>query len=304
MGAARLGRRSRPKPTTEFRFAGGELDRWACLGAVTDRSVRLWLRDPRGGPRPATLEIDSELVARCELDPAAEHDWIAAADLTLARPRPDAVVSVQVEGVERRARLAPTSGVPTAFTFAFGSCHQPFETAPDGSVVRHSGAGLYSAMARTLRARDARFLLLLGDQVYSDGVPSIQVRHGFKDRGALPSEDEIRAIYRRIYRGYFNEPGFRALLEGWPTSMIWDDHDICEGWGSMLEEDELDRRLFRAAEAAYREYQHLHNDGTSIDDTAPYHYHSLVRRHRLLHARPAGHARLPSRPAPGRASVA
>src|SRR5687767_11073673 len=137
----------------ELRFAGGELGTWACLGAVTDRSVRVWLRDPAGGPRPATLEIDGERVARVDLHPAADRDWIAAVDLTLDRPRPGAAFSVQLGGVERRARLAPATGSPAAFAFAFGSCHQPFETAPNGSVVGHSGAGLYPAMAQVLRVR-------------------------------------------------------------------------------------------------------------------------------------------------------
>jgi hypothetical protein len=52
--------------------------------------------------------------------------------------------------------------------------------------------------------------------------------------------------------------------------MTWDDHDITEGWGALMDWDDLDWRVFRAAEATYREYQHVRHVGSSIEDRAPY----------------------------------
>ncbi len=54
--------------------------------------------------------------------------------------------------------------------------------------------------------------------------------------------------------------------------MIWDDHDIIEGWGSLLGPTELDRRLFWAASTAYREYHPLRIVGADVDAAPPYHY--------------------------------
>lgn len=77
-------------------------------------------------------------------------------------------------------------------------------------------------------------------------------------------------LYRHFYRGYFNECGFRGILETLPTYMIWDDHEILDNWGSDTSTDGYRQRLFPIAEQAYREYQHLHNPGAAVDDSAPY----------------------------------
>jgi hypothetical protein len=86
-----------------------------------------------------------------------------------------------------------------------------------------------------------------------------------------PSDEELREAYRWLHRGYFNVADFRHLLEAQPTLMTWDDHDITEGWGALIDWTDLDWRVFRAAEATYREYQHVRHVGTSVDDRATYH---------------------------------
>ena len=53
--------------------------------------------------------------------------------------------------------------------------------------------------------------------------------------------------------------------------MCWDDHDITEGWGALIDWSEVDWRVFRAAEATYREYQHTRHSGASVNDRATYH---------------------------------
>ena len=253
------------------RFPDGELGRWACLGGVTDREVRVWLRDPSGERRTAVAEIGGKAVAEAELRPEPEHDWIDAADLVLDRPCPDAEVVVRVAGMTRRGRLAPAPGEPTAFSFGFSSCNQPFEDAPDGTLAVHPVARIYPAVARQLDHRQARFMMLLGDQIYSDGVKEIKLREESRRREPPPSEQELLSKYRSLYRGYFNEGGFRTLLESQPTLMVWDDHDISDNWGSYLDWEDGDDVLFRAASTAYREYQHLHHVGARVDDRAPYH---------------------------------
>ncbi|MDP8924174.1 MAG: alkaline phosphatase family protein, partial [Chloroflexota bacterium] len=253
------------------RFPDGELSRWACLGGMTQQSIQVWLRDPTAEPQPAVAEIDGAVVARAVLRPSPEHDWIDAVDLVLDRPRPNAEVVVRVAGMERRGRLAPAPGAPAALSFGFASCHQPFENGRDGTLSVHRIAAIYPAIARLLRDRRARFMLLLGDQIYSDGVDAVRLRDESRRRDPPPSERELRDAYRLLYRGYFNEPGFRSLLESVPSLMIWDDHDISDNWGSFLDWEDGDDRLFRAAATAYREYQYARNVGARLDDEAPYH---------------------------------
>jgi PhoD-like phosphatase len=259
-----------------FRFPDGELDRWLVLGDVTDRSVRVWGRQP-GGPLTVRLCVDGKVVAQGTLQPDAAHDHVGAVVLS-AEPRPRAAFTVEAgetEGapdVVRSGRLAPEPGEPAAFSFLFGSCHQPFdEEAVDGALVRHAGADIYGPLRERASREDVRFALLLGDQVYSDAVSNLSVRERLAEDADL-TDEELVETYRHLHRGYFNEHGFRGLQEAVPAYLTWDDHDIFDGAGSLLHETDFDRRLRRAAEAAYVEYQHLRNPGASLDDRAPYAY--------------------------------
>jgi alkaline phosphatase D len=258
-----------------LQFPDGEIEGWACLGAVTERGVRVWLRDPSGSRHEARLRLHGQVAATVALTPSAAHDGIAAAELRLPAPAPAAPVTVEVAGYARQAVLAPAAGAPASLCFAFGSCHLPFARRPTG-LVAHADVGIYSAMARVLRARGVRFLLLLGDQVYSDGLRGVRPRRALRRLllagRPLPPLPAVQAWYRRLYRGFFNQRGFRALLEGWPTYLMWDDHDIIDGWGSLLHVGPAERHLFAAASAAYREYQHLHNPGASLADAPPFDY--------------------------------
>ena len=93
--------------------------------------------------------------------------------------------------------------------------------------------------------------------------------------------------YRDIYRGYWGFESLQRIFEGFPTYMIWDDHEIADGWGSHYfrpdhrqdgleqllpdyedkgltydEGMELVNRMVSAAKQVYFEYQHSHNPPT------------------------------------------
>ncbi|MDA1036348.1 MAG: hypothetical protein O3B65_05640 [Chloroflexi bacterium] len=146
-------------------FPDGEPDYWACLGAITDRSVRVWLRDIDLRPHDAILRVENGETASAVLQPMEEHDGVAAADIELQRPAPGASFTLQVAGFTRRGRLAPAPHERASFSFGFGSCHQPYGTGKGGKLIRRKGAGIYRVMHDELTARDARFIAFVGDQV-------------------------------------------------------------------------------------------------------------------------------------------
>lgn len=264
-----------PEPYTpeglRFLFPDGEMDTWLAAGDVTDRSVRVWARRPRGrvGVR---LEVEGEGPVEGLLDPDPAHDHVAATVLRLAAPRPSARWAVEADGLRREGRLAPADGQPASFSFAFGSCHQPFEErVVDSRLERHPDAEMYPAATRLLGDRDARFMMLLGDQVYSDAVSNLSVRTNLS-RDERLTDEHLVETYRHLHRGYFNERGFRELAETVPAYLTWDDHDIFDGAGSLLHPTAFDARLRRAAAVAYREYQHLRNPGGSVDAEPPFDY--------------------------------
>ena len=258
-----------------LRFPDGELAAWLCLGAITDRTVRVWIRapEPTESPLSVALESSDGQADHLELTCEPEHDWVAVGDLEVQHPAPGTPFTVTMGEHVRAARFAPSPGDSANFSFGFGSCHQPFRAAGDDRLIRHAGAAIYRPMCAELQRRSAEFLLLIGDQVYSDGTDGVDLRDWMQSGPTgRRSDDELVAAYRQLYRGYFNETGFRSLLEHLPSYLIWDDHDISDSWGSRFSESDDDQRLFRAARRAYREYQHPHNPGSVIDHEGAHQY--------------------------------
>lgn len=93
--------------------------------------------------------------------------------------------------------------------------------------------------------------------------------------------------YRDVYCGYWGFQSVQEVFDSFPTYMIWDDHEIGDGWGSYYARDdgagdvvrrmlptweekglthaagrELAERMFRTARRAYVEYEHSHNPPT------------------------------------------
>ena len=244
-------------------FPDGELAEAAELGAISDRRVRVWVRRPGVEVVPIRLEVEGQAPVVAEVPVGPDTDWTGAADVVLSEPAPERPFVCAVGDRALRGRLAPALEAHVDFAFGFGSCHQPFAVTEDGQLRVRRAAEIYPAMRADLAAADARFLLLIGDQLYADGLAPVSVRQGVT-ADELPSQDAAVAAYRRVTRGFFNEPGIRALREAFPTCCAWDDHDIFNNWGSTLHESPLDRRLFEAACRVYGEYQHARNPGGGI----------------------------------------
>lgn len=253
------------------RFPDGLLDRSVEIGAVTDRSVRIWVRQPGSLEVSGTLAVAGGASVEASTRLSPESDWTGAIQFELPEPAPDARFSFSVAGQQRSGRLAPASGRPAPLTFAFGSCNRPFQI-EDGEVVYHQAAGVYGSLIEDLRRASVGFVLLTGDQIYSDDLDPISVRaiQG-SDESRLPALDQTVDIYRLITRGYLGVQGFQRIREEYPTLCIWDDHDIFNNWGSTIDESPLDRRMFEAASQVYVEYQHARNPGTPTK-TPPFHY--------------------------------
>lgn len=171
-----------------------------------------------------------------------------------------------------------------ALTFGLYSCHMPYT---DTGGIKNMQ--MWSAFAEALTDRNADFVIGGGDQVYTDGNKKISIwRWLRKIKEQLPSDPaERHAImlswYRDIYRGYWGHPHMQPVFRNFPHYMIWDDHEIMDGWGSYTNKElsnELDtlwtwenrgknlalaHAMFAAATQVYTEYQHSHNPPTAAD---------------------------------------
>ena len=197
----------------------------------------------------------------------------------------------------RRFRTPPPEGERRPFQFALLSCHMPYEI--NGLFRKRtetSDLQMWHFLDSTLQRHSSEVDLVIagGDQAYTDGVDTLDIWKYLnarmrKHEGALlPDDEALVSWYRDIYRGYWGFDSLQRVFDSFPTYMVWDDHEIADGWGShyfdpgsgqdglaqMLpdyeergltydEGMELVRRMVSAAKQVYLEYQHSHNPPTA-----------------------------------------
>ena len=199
----------------------------------------------------------------------------------------------------RQFRTPPDEEIHRPFQFALFSCHMPYEV--NGLFKKRTEVAsleMWDFLNASLeRHRDSIDLVIAGgDQCYSDGVETLDIwchlNRTMRKEGdrLLPDKEAMRSWYRDIYRGYWGFESVQRVFESFPTYMIWDDHEIGDGWGSHyfrtndsqdalrrllpdLNEKELTYdegcellgRMFQAAKDTYHEYQHSHNPPTETE---------------------------------------
>lgn len=195
-------------------------------------------------------------------------------------------------GIERKwFKTLPNN--PNKITFGFYSCHDPYST-------NDHSEGAWSHFYQTLTDKEADFVIGGGDQIYVDTNKARHMQDVWewlaKNKNHLIEkyskndklmEKEIVSyfvtIYRIYYRVYWNFLNLQDVYQRFPQYMIWDDHEIMDGWGSFTKEeraallnrmfqiDDTDRNrelvnlMFRAASQVYMEYQHCHNPTTVVN---------------------------------------
>ncbi len=123
--------------------------------------------------------------------------------------------------------------------------------------------------------RAAPFGLLLhgGDQIYADeATQGHPLSDGWPDDvPQSPSQSDLddlrthlRARFWRRYVDIYSMPEFAWIAARVPSLMQWDDHDICDGWGSQMPEateSKVGKVLFAVAREVCLVFQHGATDG-------------------------------------------
>lgn len=113
------------------------------------------------------------------------------------------------------------------------------------AVPEHRRAAMWRRLRKLVEVGEVDLLLHAGDQIYGDTAP----------RGWDPSEGRA-AAYRRHYVNTWSNPDVAKVLGSCPNLMIWDDHEIYDGWGSNDKDTTpAARERYRAAELAFSEFQ-------------------------------------------------
>lgn len=123
--------------------------------------------------------------------------------------------------------------------------------------------------------RESPFALMLhgGDQIYADEATlghelSEDWPDSVPDSPSQEELDDLRThLRRRFWRRYvevYSLPEFAWISARVPSLMQWDDHDICDGWGSQPPEvthSDVGQLLFAVGREACLVFQHATCDG-------------------------------------------
>lgn len=194
---------------------------------------------------------------------------------------PDPAVHAWVIGKDEALSVRTQAADPDRVTFGLYSCHMPY----DGTNL--ANIDMWGLFNETLKDTDADFVLCGGDQVYTDGNDKVSIwnwlKKNKKEVQKLPKKQRHEVMvswYRDIYRGYWGPLALRRVYRSFPCYMIWDDHEIMDGWGSYTDKElsnhldtiwqwenvgknvTLAKEMFEAAKRVYGEYQHSHNPPT------------------------------------------
>ncbi len=214
---------------------------WRAAGARGVNDIRL---EP-APPYSIGIHRLSDLPAAAEVTYA-----VAVADDEAALPAADAILAA---APPRAFRLLPT-GRP--LRIALVSCNGAYEIKdPAQRYV------LWPRLRAEIASGGVDLIIHAGDQVYSDPMLERSLPK-LDDEGGAPPElfEPLLREFRQIYVDSWSVPEVADVLASVPSIMMWDDHEICDGWGSNDRDDLPSRRvIFRAARQAFIEFQTSHN---------------------------------------------
>lgn len=210
-----------------------------CVGEVTPRSAKLWIHTPRIGndsPIPIAFSLhagspDAPAIQRREV--LLTSRTLGAGTVTFTELEPDTRYFYRVwlnrdtalsfDGIEPDElyfRTFPADEELGSLNFLLMSCHDPTQCEDDGA----DGFAIWSALDQIRDTNDVRFALLAGDQVYGDHI----------QEKLLAEKSPLKRIqlYLGLYQKLWSHPIYRRTLCSLPSYLMWDDHDITDGWGS------------------------------------------------------------------------
>jgi alkaline phosphatase D len=193
------------------------------VGGVSATRAHIWGRADGPGRLRVWLGHQADLsdawLAGTSLPLSAEDGFAGVAPVFGLSPNTHHHYSLDLSDQPPDPALAPYPGFTTfplagardSFAFVFGSCFRP-----EGE----QGGQIFRAIADRIQKDSLRFILLLGDQVYSDD-------YGTNGIGKVATS---LADYRAVYAHAFTVPPFRDLLATLPSFMTMDDHEVDDDW--------------------------------------------------------------------------
>lgn len=271
------------------------------LGAAAGNQIAAWAKSEGGrGAAPRNWGIACPSTNAVEVREEVHDARFGVSKLAITRrdgsiaPLPCTIsmgsssANVVIPGLQD----SPSTG---RFSFLAYSCNEPFSTGHGGGIYARD-LSLWLRMDARAKGENSRgqlperpqFVLGLGDQIYVDPDPTKDEPLAFfrgnrSDDFLIHTDpDSLYGALDVVYRYNFSLPPLAQALSKLPAFMMWDDHEIRDGWGSQGDEmSEPMRTYFRIARHAFIANQLLRSYAPGAIDQAG--YDALVASDQALH---------------------
>jgi PhoD related phosphatase len=159
----------------------------------------------------------------------------------------------------------PTPNQP--LRLAFAACNGSEKDEPGAPPFPAQNA-MWAHLNIVHQTRPYHLMLQGGDQIYADSVwqrvPYLAMYKQLprKAQYTVPLPDEVRQQVRdhyfETYLTHWGRPELKQALSAIPQLMMWDDHDIFDGWGSWndrYQKSPVYQGVFRTAREAFNLFQ-------------------------------------------------
>jgi hypothetical protein len=193
-------------------------------------------------------------------------------DVTIAQHQTeDTEVSYRVGRNDSYAFTVPARNVTPRM--AYGSCNGFSDPKAMKSVDENNR--LWDVLFKKHAEQPYHLMLLGGDQVYADTLWTLAPT--MRDWAELPFNDgnkaeftpqmkaEVDKFYFDLYCERWSQPQSARVLASIPSVMMWDDHDITDGWGSYKTERQQSKVFQGLFEIARRHFATFQLHGSAQD---------------------------------------
>jgi hypothetical protein len=173
------------------------------------------------------------------------------------RLRPDWRYRYQVL---RQGRVVPGSGGTFRTMPLLNSVSDISFVAISGNHQKDEGA--WRLLSEFIEVNQPRFLLMLGDQVYVDQEGG-SWGNAWEQHLDSPQEKRRKALADK-YQENWSRKVVRRVLANIPTYMIWDDHEVRDGWGSLAPDSPTLAARYERGAPIYEQYNAYYEDARDV----------------------------------------
>jgi PhoD-like phosphatase len=140
------------------------------------------------------------------------------------------------------------------------TCHQPFDTINEQAEVNSDSLLALDTFQQITEGFSPHAIWGLGDTAYADGTASTDFANQVYNQDGwqldATNRESLRHAYRQMYRHHWSFENLQTVHRNFPHLLMWDDHEIHDGFGSETADRATDGNLslFRIARGVAEEY--------------------------------------------------